>query len=86
MTFDAANPQIYAAFERLAYQVISKNRQHYSAKCLFHVVRWESDIGGQSDFKIDDGWISHYSRKFARLNPAYGDLFTQRTRVSTYHR
>ena len=59
------NPQIYDMFVEFALQVASR-REYYSAKNIFHRIRWETMIEeSASQFKIDDGWISHYARKFA---------------------
>lgn len=83
--FHADNPQIYAMFVRFALQV-SERRKRFSAKMIFHRIRWETMIGSNDDeFKIDDGWISHYSRKFIEDYPQYDGLFEFRTRAKSYH-
>ncbi|MEN9917059.1 MAG: hypothetical protein RLY40_991 [Pseudomonadota bacterium] len=83
--YDEKHPQIYAMFEKFALQIAQK-RKYYSAKSIFHRVRWETDIGdSDAQFKIDDGWISHYARKFIDKNPSYKDLFQFRVRKGGYH-
>ena len=80
-----ANPAIYEMFCGFALQVAVR-RKHYSAKSIFHRIRWETMI--QEDegvFKIDDGWISHYSRKFAADYPEHNNLFSFRSRKESYH-
>ena len=52
---------------------------------MFLRVRWETAIGNNCDFKIDDGWISHYARKFAKEFPQHEDLFSFRVRKKSYH-
>ena len=85
LTYDAENPHIYALFEIFALQ-IAKRRKHFSAKCIFHRIRWESAVGEvNGDYKIDDGWISHYARKFVANHPQYADLFTFRLRSDSHH-
>lgn len=37
------------------------------------------------DFKIDDGWISHYARKFMRVHPEHDGFFETRVRKNSYH-
>jgi hypothetical protein len=79
------NPEIYEMFVMFALKV-AKVRSYYSAKNIFHRMRWETAIeerGG--DFKIDDGWISHYARKFMDDFPDHADLFKTRTRINSYH-
>ena len=82
--YDAEHPDIWLMFEKFSLQVAAK-RQYFSAKCVFHRVRWETAIGNTGDFKIDDGWISHYARKFAKAHPQYENLFQFRVRRKSYH-
>jgi hypothetical protein len=82
--YDAENPAVWNMFKTFSLQVARKQK-YFSAKCVFHRIRWETTIGNKGDFKIDDGWISHYARKFAREYPKYEDLFKFRTRRVTYH-
>jgi hypothetical protein len=73
-------------FCRFALQVAAK-RTYYSAKNIFHRIRWETMIEEQDGiFKIDDGWISHYARKFANDYPTHKSLFCFRARKNTYHK
>jgi hypothetical protein len=82
---DKNNPEIYEMFEMFALQV-AKVKKYYSAKNIFHRIRWETMIEeNDSQFKIDDGWISHYARKFADLNPEHANLFQFRQRLNSYH-
>jgi len=82
--YDAQNPDIWEMFKKFSLQVAAK-RKYFSAKCVFHRVRWETAIGNTGDFKIDDGWISHYARKFAKEFPQHEDLFSFRVRKKSYH-
>jgi len=83
--YDSQNPRIYFLFEKFAFEA-AKRKKHFSAKCIFHRIRWETEIGNTSqDFKIDDGWISHYARKFVRLNPSFDEFFEFRVRRISYH-
>jgi hypothetical protein len=42
-------------------------------------------MSGTGDHKIDDGWISHYARKFMDENPEHEGFFKTRNRVNSYH-
>ena len=79
------NPEIYNHFERFALIAASK-RKYYSAKSIFHRVRWESMVSSiDDDYKIDDGWISHYARKFMEDHPEHEGFFKTRVRRDSYH-
>ena len=67
--FHKNNPEIYTLFIKFTNMVIERKRKYYSAKAIFHRIRWESMISSDThqllgDYKIDDGWISHYARMF----------------------
>ena len=79
------NPAVYEMFKKFSIQIAAK-RERFSAKCIFHRVRWETAVGNYpSDYKIDDGWISHYARKFVKDFPQHKDFFQFRHRKHSYH-
>lgn len=81
----AANPHIYEMFKSYALKAAAV-RKRYSAKSVFHRVRWETQImENNSDYKIDDGWISHYARKFMDDFPQHEGFFETRIRRDSYH-
>ena len=83
--YHAENPHIYDYFRRFAL-MMAERREYYSAKCVFHRVRWETTLEGKDDlYKIDDGWISHYARKFMDEHPQYDGFFRTRLRKNSYH-
>ena len=82
---DSKNPDIYRMFCHYALQA-AKVKKYFSAKCIFHRVRWETQIvERKADYKIDDGWISHYARKFMEDYPQYEGFFETRVRRESYH-
>lgn len=79
------NPDIYNLFEKYALRA-SKYRERYSAKIIFHIMRWNTMIEENgSEYKIDDGWISHYARLFMDKNPHLEGFFQTRVRKDSYH-
>tara|TARA_B110000858_G_C17534492_1_gene350695 strand:- start:113 stop:412 length:300 start_codon:yes stop_codon:yes gene_type:complete len=79
------NPSVYSLFERFSLEMASK-KKNFSAKCIFHRIRWETAVTNTTvDYKIDDGWISHYARMFVEKHPKYKDFFEFRTRKNSYH-
>jgi len=84
--YDQENPDVYDLFKRFALEA-SKHRTRYSAKSIFHRIRWETMVSGKdSEFKIDDGWISHYARKFLAEFPSLEGFFETRVRSKSYHK
>lgn len=79
------NPKIYETFETYALKA-AERKSRYSAKAIFHIIRWETELEEQgSDYKIDDGWISHYARLFMERNPEHTGLFRTAARKNSYH-
>ena len=78
------NPEIYNLFVKFT-NMATQRKKYYSAKAIFHRIRWESMISGEGDYKIDDGWISHYARKFMDDFPQHSGFFQTRDRQNSYH-
>ena len=83
--FHRNNPEIYNLFVKLT-NMVTPRKKYYSAKAIFHRIRWETMISGESDYKIDDGWISHYARKFMDDFPQHRGFFQTRDRKNSYHK
>lgn len=82
--YDAEHPHIWNAFVRYTLQVAAR-REYFSAKAIFHRMRWDTAIGeANAEYKLSDGWISHYARKFMNEYPQYGDFFQTRVRRVSY--
>jgi len=86
--FHSQNPKIYEAFKKFAF-LASQRREHYSAKMVMYRVRWDTEIvenNPSAEFKIDDGWISHYARMLMDDYPHMSGFFETRVRADSYHR
>ncbi len=82
--YHKSNPEIYNLFVKFT-NMATQRKKYYSAKAIFHRIRWESMISGEGDYKIDDGWISHYARKFMDDFPQHSGFFQTRDRQNSYH-
>ena len=78
------HPEIYDLFVKFT-NMATQRKKYYSAKAIFHRIRWETMISGEGDYKIDDGWISHYARKFMDDYPQHSGFFQIRERRNSYH-
>jgi hypothetical protein len=80
------NQHVWEMFERFSLMA-AKKREYYSAKAIIHRMRWQTEIeekGGE--FKLSDGWISHYARKFMEEHPEHDGFFrTVKRRVSYFN-
>jgi hypothetical protein len=79
--FDAANPDVWAAFERFTRQAIAAGRERYSADAILHRIRWHMAIETTRDGerKINDHFSSRYARKWGETYPELAGFFETRT-------
>lgn len=82
------NPEIWEKLVEYAFKAVREHqRKHFSVKAIMYIIRWFTPItDDQPDqFKINDGWISHYNRKLIREYPELADYFETRERRGSYH-
>lgn len=78
VSYHEDNPQIYTAFKRLAFKAMSRGKQYYGAKALFEVLRWQTEIEGTGEFKINNNHVSRYVRLFETEFPEHRGFFRKR--------
>jgi len=62
------NWSIFGAFYSRAYQMQTLGREHYSARTIIEVLRWDSDIRDSGYlFKIDGNWVPDMARLYNEL-------------------
>jgi len=76
--FDREHPEFWDEFEHRAYVMMTKGRKHYSARTIFEVLRWHSDLDSGGKFKIQNNWIPFYAKKFNDMY--YVDFFLTKNR------
>ncbi len=82
----ADNMNVFEEFVRLALRVRGR-REHHSADCLCHVLRFESDVRGRGDeFKINNTYVSGLSRLAMEVNPRLKGFFQIRHPPCQNHR
>ncbi len=85
LIFHQEHPEIYQMFCRFSIQM-AQFKDHYSARGIFHRIRWETSISEEGGiFKLDAGWSSHYARMFMEDHPQYEEFFSTRIRQHSYH-
>jgi hypothetical protein len=78
--FHKRNPQVWDLFVRFANEKISVGFKHYSARGIWHRIRWETPAGddGVEKFKLGDHHAKFYARRFMKMYPSYDGFFRQR--------
>jgi len=77
LVFDAQHPEIYEGFKRYALKALAV-RSRWSARAIFHVLRWETLLDSGGDYKISNGWSSFYAKKFMNESPEHEGFFQLR--------
>lgn len=74
------NPHVWEEFKRLAFQMKATGRNKYSAKVIYNVMRWNSDIKATGEvFKMPDQYHAMYSRMLAHKHPEFLEFFNFRS-------
>ena len=75
--FHADYSAIYDLFCKYTLQAIKAGQKNYSARAIFHRIRWFTQIETRMDhkFKINNNYSPYYARMFARDYPAHKDFF-----------
>ncbi len=76
--YHAENPHVYQAFSAFAMQLIAAGVDTLSAYLIYERMRWESAIGGNDGFKLNNNYRPYYARLFMQDNPAYEGFFQLR--------
>lgn len=71
-------PQIYVEFKRLAFQLINRGYVRLGAKQIFEVIRWQTMVSGNDQYKLNNNFTSDYARMFELDHPIYVGYFTKR--------
>ena len=84
--FHAKHPEVWVLFERFSLQLIKRGFKHYSARGVWHRIRWETATPRYMEkddqgFKLGNNHTPFYARAFMKRYPEYGEFF--RTRYQT---
>ena len=77
--FHAENPHVYKLFKRFAFRVIAAGRRRYSARTIWHRMRWHADFETTDDeYKLNNNHSPYYGRLFMADHPEHDGLFATR--------
>lgn len=82
--FHRENPVVWEFFEKFALAVAESGREHYSARAIFHRIRWHMDfeVLGDAVVKIGNNHSPFYARMFHLSHPKHDGLFRNRKQTS----
>lgn len=75
--YHAENPHVYQQFKTFALQSAAR-RPRFSARAIFHRMRWQSMIEGNDEFKINNNYSPYYARMFEDEYPDMEGFFEKR--------
>jgi len=72
----AERPEIYPLFAEIAEQMLHAGYDHYSARDILPVIRWQRRTDYSSDgLKVNNNISSHLARKLANEDGRFKDFF-----------
>jgi hypothetical protein len=83
--YHAEHPEVWEMFCKLTRSRIRRGFQNYSARAIFHAIRWEKErpfyLEGE-EFKLNDHHSPFYARWFMRASPEHAGFFRLRKQTS----
>lgn len=78
LEYHAANPHVWAEFERRALAMIAAGRRRYSARTIVEAIRWHFDSTTTTGdgFKINDHHSAFYARLFVAKHTEHREFFS----------
>jgi hypothetical protein len=85
--FHAKYPEVWLMFEKFTLQLIKRGFRHYSARGIWHRIRWETAIPRHLDkdergIKLGDHHTPFYARAFMKKYPQYKGFFRTKRQTS----
>jgi len=78
------NPHVFDLFYKYTCQLKNTGRRHYGAQMVFERMRWHYAVETQGDeFKINNNYVSCYTRLLAQIYPEFKDFFETRCTPGT---
>lgn len=77
------NPGIYDLFRRFAFELRTSGRRHYGAKALMERIRWHVEIERSGEFKVNNSFVSCYTRLLQLEYPDFKTFFQTRKTSGT---
>ena len=74
------NPTIYKLFKRFAVQARNAGFKHYSARGIFHRMRWHMNVDTKDPdgFKINNNYSKDYTLMLIEEDPSFKGFFRTR--------
>lgn len=82
VAFHQRHPEVWDLFVKFTFERINAGFEHYSARGIWHRIRWETAAPidrDEDDFKLNDHHTPFYARQFMKVYPQHNGFF--RTRV-----
>ncbi|WP_339667264.1 hypothetical protein [uncultured Marinobacter sp.] len=83
--FHSEHPEVWDLFVRFTQEKINRGFKHYSARGIFHRIRWETEepsYQAGKEFKLNDHYSPFYARSFHRIYPQHDGFFRTRRQTS----
>lgn len=78
------HPKVWELFVKFTFERINRGFKNYSARGIFHRIRWETNQATNVDggFKVGNNHSPFYARKFMLTYPQYDGFFRVREQTS----
>jgi len=89
IAFHKRHPEIWILFERFAFDRIRRGFKHYSARGIWHRIRWETagpSSRDETQFKLSDHHTPFYARQFMIDHQQHAPKYVEGEREAGFFR
>lgn len=84
--FHDKHPEVWDLFVQFTFERINRGFTHYSARGVWHRIRWETSAPHARDpkakFKLSNNHTPFYARAFMKIYPQYKGFFLVKEQIS----
>jgi hypothetical protein len=83
--FNREHPEVWRMFVEFTRDRIERGFDHYSARAIFHRIRWETEYPGSTEgeeYQLNDHHSPFYARAFMNTFPEHRGFFRVRVQTS----
>ena len=83
--FHREHPEVWHLFDLYTWDRIDRGCKNYSARGVFHRIRWETSTPSYTlgkEFKLNNNHSPFYARAWMKLHPEYDGFYRVREQIS----
>lgn len=72
------NRKVYQMFCHFTWEAVMAGKTRIGARMVWERMRWESEVRGNDDYKLNNNYVPFFARRFQSDYPEAGTIFNTR--------